>query len=74
MFDKLKYNSDYDVVDENGAVTEHLTYDFQTGKTFSLKEFAATPEYLVGTCQSAQDFYTEWIKYFNPALLEDIHS
>ncbi|MBP5345833.1 MAG: Fic family protein [Bacteroidales bacterium] len=48
---------------------EHKFYYYR-----GLKEFAATPEYLVGTCQSAQDFYTEWIKYFNPALLEDIHS
>ena len=38
--------SDYDVVDENGVVTEHRTYDFPTDKVFSFKEFGATSRYL----------------------------
>lgn len=38
--------SDCDVVDENGNVSEHRTYDFPTDKMFSLKEFGATSRYL----------------------------
>ena len=38
-----------------------------------LNEFSKTPGFLIGTMQSAQDTYTEWLKYFNPELLEDIH-
>jgi Fic family protein len=29
-----------------------------------LREFATTRGYLIDTCLSAQDTYTEWIKYF----------
>lgn len=39
-----------------------------------LREFADTPGFLIGTCQSAQDTYTEWLKYFNEDLLTDIHA
>jgi Fic family protein len=35
-----------------------------------LKEFDRVPEYLLDTCLSAQDFYTEWVKYFYPDLLK----
>ena len=38
-----------------------------------LHEFASTPGYLIGTCQSAQDTYTAWLRYFNEELLEDLH-
>ncbi|GHT68115.1 hypothetical protein FACS189452_07160 [Bacteroidia bacterium] len=31
-----------------------------------LKEFDQVREYLIDTCLSAQDVYTEWIKYFYP--------
>jgi Fic family protein len=31
-----------------------------------LKEFTSTPGYLTDTCLSAQDTYTEWVKYFYP--------
>jgi len=34
-----------------------------------LKEFANTRGYLVDTCLSAQDTYTEWVKYFYGDLL-----
>jgi Fic family protein len=33
-----------------------------------LKEFASVPEYLLDTCLSAQDTYSEWVKYFYPKL------
>jgi len=35
-----------------------------------LREFAATREYLIDTCLSAQDTYTSWIKYFYPDMLK----
>jgi Fic family protein len=35
-----------------------------------LKEFDQVREYLIDTCLSAQDFYTEWVKYFYPDLLK----
>lgn len=34
-----------------------------------LREFASVTGYLTDTCLSAQDTYTEWIKYFNKDLL-----
>jgi len=34
-----------------------------------LREFSTIRGYLIDTCLSAQDTYTEWIKYFNPELL-----
>lgn len=39
-----------------------------------LREFADTPGFLIGTCQSAQDTYTAWLNYFNEDLLTDIHA
>ena len=33
-----------------------------------LREFASVRGYLVDTCLSAQDTYTEWVKYFYPEL------
>lgn len=38
--------SDYDVVDEDGKVTEHRTYDFPIDKVFLLEELGATSRYL----------------------------
>ncbi len=37
-----------------------------------LSEFKHTPGFLVGTMQSAQDVYADWIKYFNETLLEGL--
>ncbi len=35
-----------------------------------LREFPSIKEYLIDTCLSAQDTYTEWVKYFYPELLK----
>jgi Fic family protein len=35
-----------------------------------LKDFAAVRGYLMDTCLSAQDTYTEWVQYFYPELLK----
>lgn len=38
-----------------------------------LREFENAPSYLVDTMKSAQDTYIEWLKYFCPELLNDLH-
>ncbi|MCQ2338700.1 MAG: Fic family protein [Paludibacteraceae bacterium] len=46
---------------------EHKMYYYR-----GLSEFGQTPEFLVGTMQSAQDVYEAWIKYFNPELTDGL--
>ncbi|GHV96207.1 hypothetical protein AGMMS50293_25270 [Spirochaetia bacterium] len=44
---------------------------YDTHKQFyyrGLKEFDRVRGYLIDTCLSAQDTYTEWVKYFYPEL------
>ena len=38
-----------------------------------LREYSHTPGHLVDTMKSAQDTYTQWLKYFNSELLNDLH-
>ncbi len=61
--------SDYDVVDENGNITEHRTYDFQTDETFSLKEFGATSRYL---SMHAYTYRTDMIRATGYKQLEGV--
>lgn len=46
---------------------EHKMYYYR-----GLSEFSSTPEFLIGTMQSAQDTYEAWVKYFNEELLEGL--
>ena len=39
-----------------------------------LREFAATPGYLLDTCRSAQDTYTSWINYFYPGAYSPLNN
>jgi Fic family protein len=48
------------IIDDN-----HKQYYYR-----GLKEFANIRGYLIDTCLSAQDTYTEWVKYFYEDLLE----
>lgn len=46
---------------------EHKMYYYR-----GLSEFKNTPEFLIGTMQSAQDTYNAWIKYFDEGLSEGL--
>ena len=46
---------------------EHKLYYYR-----GLSEFKQTPDFLIGTMQSAQDVYKAWIEYFNEELLEGL--
>ena len=61
--------SDYDVVDEDGNVTEQRTYDFPTDKILSLKEFGATSRYL---SMHAYTYRTDMIRSTGYKQLEGV--
>ena len=53
---------------KNGVVPFIIEERYKQFYYRGLSEFARIREYLIDTCKSMQDIYTEWVKYFYPEI------